>query len=58
MVGVRITGKAQWGYTLCQKDIAHEDNSLAGGRGVLNNKIAMRLSSLSERKSSRGDFPC
>ena len=29
--------------------IAHKENLLAGGRGGLTNKIAMRVSSLSER---------
>ena len=44
-----MAGKAQGYYPLCQRDIAHKDISLAGGRGVLTNKITMRVSSLSER---------
>ena len=33
----------------CQRDISHEEKTLAGGRGVMTNKIAMRVYSLFER---------
>ena len=56
--GARMAGKVQWCYSLRQRYNAHEENPLAGGRGKLTDKIARRFSSLSYRKSSRGDIPC
>ena len=53
-----MAGNVQWSYPLRQRDISHEENPLAQGRGGLTNKTAMRVSSLLERKSSRGEFPC
>ena len=44
-----MAGKLQLCNPLCQRDIPHEENLLAMGRGVLTDKILMRVSSLSEK---------
>ena len=51
-----MVGEEKRCYPLCKRDIAHEDTPLAWGRGVLSNKVAMRISFLSDRKSSRGEW--